>query len=185
MKNNGLTLIELLFALGILAILASFSLPLFSQLYRSSAVVSEVNKLASALAFARHQAISSRHNVLLCASSNGQQCDKNWTSGYMVFRDHDNNGRFNRGDYRLNSYALSNQHIKIRWRSFRRNKPIRFLPSGITWHNNGTFVICFDQFDNSARALIVNKSGRVRGSQDNNQDGINEDSRGRPLNCQW
>lgn len=94
-KPHGLTLIELVVVLAMVAILVVISFPSLVSLIQRNRVESEVNAMVSSLQLARSEAIKRGQAVSVCASSNGFRClNANvWSGGWLVFVDRDANGR--------------------------------------------------------------------------------------------
>jgi len=65
-KNHGFTLVELLVALALVAILATVAVPGFNRLITSNRLTSEANDLLSTITYARSEAIRRGTHVSLC-----------------------------------------------------------------------------------------------------------------------
>ena len=96
LKSAGLTLIELLVALSIVAILAAVALPSFQYVIQSVQVGSAVNSFLADIRFARSEAIRRGGSVVLCRSDDPQAaapvCSDaaaaaGWASGWIVFQE--------------------------------------------------------------------------------------------------
>ena len=184
MKVKGFTLFELLAASALSILMASLALPGCKHLKLSNAIDNDAFNLMSNIQTARKLAISDSKNIVLCGSSTKSECDSDWSSGYLLFADRNNNNSYEaEEDELINYHQITVPEFNIRWRSFRGNKPIRFLPMGITWHNNGTFVMCINQQPKYAKAIFLAKSGRAEMSRDDNHDGIDEGRDDKPIGC--
>lgn len=86
--HAGFTLVELLVALAVLAILVSIGIPSFQNLIAENRVSSAANNLQLALQLARSTAASRNYedgdSVTVCASSDGVQCSGEWNDGWIV-----------------------------------------------------------------------------------------------------
>jgi type IV fimbrial biogenesis protein FimT len=97
MKNDrqgGFTLIELMVALALAAILLAIGAPSFSEFIRNARIASASNDLLAGIHVARTEAIKRRVPVTLCASSNPTAdeptCDSDGDfSGWILFLDDD------------------------------------------------------------------------------------------------
>lgn len=72
--QRGLTLIELMVTVVVLAIIASIALPSFASLLARNRVTASANELLATLQFARAESIRSNQPVRLCASVDGLTC---------------------------------------------------------------------------------------------------------------
>ena len=90
---RGFTLIEIMIALLVLAILASISIPSIQPIIRKNRLTTETNRLLSDLAYARAEGIMRSGNVTLCNSSDGAACiGENWSQGRLIFADLNGDG---------------------------------------------------------------------------------------------
>lgn len=87
--EKGLTLIELLVTISILAILMALAIPSFQSMIASSSLTTTTNDLANTLAQARSNAIRRGGRVTVCKSASATQCATtgNWEQGWIVFND--------------------------------------------------------------------------------------------------
>lgn len=87
--ESGLTLIELMVTISIVAILISLAVPSFQSMISSSNLTTATNDLVNTLAQARSNAIRRGGRVTVCKSINGTQCvaTGNWEQGWIVFND--------------------------------------------------------------------------------------------------
>lgn len=91
--QSGLTLIELMVAVSVLAILLSIGIPSFQSLVAQNRATSAANELQSTLQFARSTAIAQARPVTVCAADFGfspPRCATgttavNWSGGWIVF----------------------------------------------------------------------------------------------------
>ena len=88
-RARGLTLIELMVTISILAILMALAVPSFQSMIASSNLATATNDLANTLAQARSNAIRRGGRVTVCKSANGTQCatSGDWEQGWIVFND--------------------------------------------------------------------------------------------------
>ncbi|MEY4710618.1 MAG: hypothetical protein RIS88_68 [Pseudomonadota bacterium] len=93
---SGLTLIELLIGIALLAALMALAAPSLRAQIAQSQLTAATNALFSSLMQARAQAIRLGRRVTLCRTHDQQQCDtdnaRGWESGWLVFIDNDRSG---------------------------------------------------------------------------------------------
>lgn len=95
-RLHGFTLLELLTAIAVLAVLLTTGLPSFAATSHRSCVVGRANSLLSELLLARSEAMKRGRAVSVCKSADGVTCNRNasaaWGSGLVVFADDDGSG---------------------------------------------------------------------------------------------
>lgn len=93
---KGISLVELLVTLAIVAILAVVATPSYVAMTQRARLQAEANSLVNDLQFARSEAIKRGQPVSLCPSSNGTACNttntNNWEAGWIVFNDVNGSG---------------------------------------------------------------------------------------------
>ena len=89
LKARGFTLIEMMTAIFILAILVSLTIPSFREATLSSRLSGFANDIVASTQLARSEAIKRNLTVTLCASSDGETCDDpdGWEAGWIVVAD--------------------------------------------------------------------------------------------------
>lgn len=93
-RQSGFTLIELMTAVLILAILGTIAVPSFRSFTINTRIGTAASDLATAMAFARSEAIRRSSRVGICASTDQASCsgDTAWATGWIVFDDVNGNG---------------------------------------------------------------------------------------------
>ena len=92
-SSRGMTLIELLVTLSVLAILLAIGVPAFNQFVVSNRLSAYSSDMLSTLILARSEAIKRNSRVVLCKSADGESCTGagSWNQGWIVFADPNNN----------------------------------------------------------------------------------------------
>lgn len=188
LRPGGLTLLELLVTLSVLATLLLLGLPAFNGLLAREQRTAAMNQILGAVQFARAAAIRYRGRTLLCPSnSTGEpRCGKRdeWHTGALVFLDRNGNARRDVTEAVLLRVPGWHNGSRIRWRAFRNRSYLAFRPEGVTDWQNGAFTWCPPAGDSTPPLQVVlNGAGRTRTAQDSDGDGIPEDSRGEPIRC--
>jgi type IV fimbrial biogenesis protein FimT len=99
-KAAGLTLIELLTAMALAAVLTAVAVPSFKYVTTSNRITSEVNALLADTQYARAEAIREGQTVTICSSTDGATCagSTTWNLGWIVFSDVNSDGTVDPGD---------------------------------------------------------------------------------------
>ena len=162
-KDNGFTLIELLITLAIAGILFSLAVPTFSQVFAKNQQQTTLYRLFSHHQLASSEAIKTNQIVILCKSTDGNQCSKQaeWTDGWLIFADHDNNKKLDGNDRIIYTQSALNNNLSLSYRGFGSHNYVRYFPDGHTT-SNGTFTLCNQQGEIYSKALIISRTGRAR-----------------------
>lgn len=149
--QRGFTLVELIVAIALLAILTTLAVPSFTETLRGWRRDSATRELASSLNLARSESIKSSRQMVLCPSTNGTACvaGNEWRNGWMLYVDdgagiqaNANNQVYNNGE-RVLKFITSRDGLAsmvspagVLW--------LRFLPNGLMLTNaagDATFTV--------------------------------------------
>src|SRR5262245_55462328 len=88
----GFTLLELMAAVAVFAVLLGVGVPAFTDVIRNNQISTASSDLVSALALARSEAMKRGVRVSICAAATQDTCAtgeaaKNWSTGWIVFTD--------------------------------------------------------------------------------------------------
>jgi type IV fimbrial biogenesis protein FimT len=151
-RHRGVTLIELCFALAIVAVIAGMAAPDFRSSVRAAAVRSATFDLLAGLQQARGTSILEARSLDLCPSDSRGNClAAGISTPYWRAPIEAGAGRSTGG-----SHALP---AGIRVRSTR--SPLRFSPDALG-ASTGTLTICDEQRVAPPRAIVLSVSGRAR-----------------------
>jgi type IV fimbrial biogenesis protein FimT len=179
-KSFGYTLIELMTAMAVIAVLVTVGLPLMNVFFESNRMISNTNDLVAGLNIARSEAIKQQIRVTLCQSADTASCTGTgqWENGWIVFQDPNGNATVDGGEriLRLSEGAAGNQ-VTIRSNDVTSliNTSVTFTSRGLPKALNGasqsgTFRICdkrglktnADGTSTVARGVNLSPSGKVR-----------------------
>ncbi len=187
-KSAGFTLIELMIAASILAILSVLAAPSLHDFFERTQTRTVKNQLIRHLTFARINAIKSGYPVIICASADALNCSPstNWSEKRLfVFKDlnHDNKYKPEQDEVlRITDALPQNSFLKLR--AFQNKSYIKWLPQGTTSYQNGNLTYCPSSLDpKCAKHLIWNVVGRIYEGKDTNKNGIVENTRKKDVTC--
>jgi len=158
--NAGFTLIELMLALSVAAVLFSLAAPSLHNLLQRQRITATANELVAHINQARLHAVTRREIAVICPSLDRATCtgSNRWEGGWIVFRDPDRDGRPNRaGDVLRIGSGMENLLIDSAGRT-----RIRYQPSGAASGTNLTIKLCDTRTPDQSRAVIVSNPGRPR-----------------------
>ncbi len=154
---RGMTLIELLTALVIGAILLSLAVPTFHVFVRSNRLSTATNDLVTALTLARSEAVARSVPVRVCASTDQASCagTESWTEGLVVFNDDDADGVLDGAPEGVLEAVLGPQSLgKIDTTG--NTAAVSFTPLGTVAAATALqFFICIDGSDTGRRVTLA------------------------------
>jgi type IV fimbrial biogenesis protein FimT len=162
MKNKGFTLIELMVAVAIFAILVAVAAPSFRNMVISNSVNMDRDLLFSFLLSARAEAITQGIKVSVCKSSDLDECDATvaWTDGWIMFTDQNGDGAVSTGDtiLKVNEALVGNVSLVFSGGNF-----VTFDSLGRPGANTGTFSFTHSSGDSTYdRSVSLSTTGRAR-----------------------
>jgi type IV fimbrial biogenesis protein FimT len=172
-QAHGVTLIELVTVIAIVAILSAIAAPSFANWLYESERAAAVNGFLHGVYLARSESIKRGATVTLCKSRDGAACsaDAAWHDGWIVFvnLDRDEPPQRDPGEPAI----FANQG----WQggtitSNRASYTFRPYRQAVV---NGTIVFCDRRGSAHARAIIISHTGRPRLAE--------RDADNRPLRC--
>jgi len=165
-QPRGLTLIELVLGLAISALLLSLAVPSFNRFMLDQHITAMTNQMIGHLQYARNEAITRQHHVVVCPTLDRDECQGNrWDRGFMVFADPDENGR---PDQPADLLRVIDPDGKLLLHSGGRFRA-RFQAHGGAYGSNLTIRVCDPAGQALPRAVIVSNPGRPRSTREIDQ----------------
>ena len=162
--NRGVTLIELMVTLVVLAILLGIAAPSVTQFIVNNRMTSQANGLLADLSRARSEAGARHSPVTVCAAQNSTACagatTANWESGWLVFVDADANGAIANAADIIRYVAPLEGDTTVVSESFTNVGYLTFRPfGGFSPQTSGAFKFCVSGYANG-REVSVSAIGR-------------------------
>lgn len=176
---KGLTLIELMISIAIVSILITAVGPMVRDILIQNRLIGQINELSAIVRLARHSAINEQATSIVCPSSDFTSCTLDWDLPKIVFLDLNEDGIRNNNEDILGGTSQSIGQYNLAGPA----GVIRFQGNGAT-ATPATLLLCHESNEaRFARAITVSLQGRVRISQDANNDGVYETNAGADLSC--
>lgn len=161
-RISGFTLLELLVALAILAIVFIIAIPAYSSASARSDMGVAESAIFASINNAVNFSFTGGTRAVLCPSSNGSSCDNSfdWSHGWLSFEDKNANRERDAEDKKLGSYDKISPDLHILTSAGRTR--IAFQSGGGNFGSNVHFRLCDERSPRRARSLFLSNKGRVR-----------------------
>jgi type IV fimbrial biogenesis protein FimT len=161
--QTGMTLIELIITVAIVAILVGISVPSFAHLGSAQKMTTTTHLVMSSFNQARMRAISTGRQVVVCPSTDGTSCraDSSWNAGWIIYDDVNRNRKLDPTE--TVAARVESLPAGLVATTSKARPQLMFKPDGGAWGNPLTLTVCdASNPDGEGRAIIVNNGGRAR-----------------------
>jgi type IV fimbrial biogenesis protein FimT len=128
-RASGFTLVELMIALTIVAILVGLAAPSYRDFTHNNQTSATNNDLVTALNLARNESLRRGTGVTVCPSPDGVVCSNagDWPKGWIVFQDDAQNGVIAADKYVVQKWSAPQGGILVATTS----QNIQYQPTGM------------------------------------------------------
>lgn len=165
-RQRGLTLIELVATVAVIAILTGVGVPSFQSLMANQKQTTAINSYIASFQQARMRAVAQASQVVLCPSSNGITCTGglSWDQGWLIYDDDNRNRRHDAGETVVAVFAALPTGLGAT--SSIGRPQLVYRSDGSVSGSNLRLTLCDQRGTDYARSVVVNNHGRPRSGPD-------------------
>ena len=169
--NVGISIVELVVSLAVVAILATTGVPAFSSFVQSNRLNESSFDMLATINLARTEAVKRRTRVLLCRSADPTlstpSCGgsaNTWTTGWLVFASGDSNSTYDAGTDSLLGIGLVDSSNVTVITNGTSNNNLEYNSDGTTNESGGTarFALCDQRGGAHGRQINIPAHGRPK-----------------------
>ncbi len=167
MKNfqsmRGFTLLELMIALGVVAVLVSVGVPGFRSVIMDNRMVAQANMLVTSVNVARSNAVKYQRNATVCASTNHDaavptcSASTDWSTGWIVWVDKDRDAATDAEEI-VSVYGPLNTSTTL---SSTAIASFTYDSRGFGLAGADDLTLCDDRSGETGRRIRINAAGRT------------------------
>ena len=161
-RARGVTLVEQVMVITVLAVLVGVASPSLAGLARRSRLQAAQMDFLEALAFARGEAVLERTRVVFCPSRDQRYCsdESRWESGWLVGVDRNHDNQPDAAPLRVGE-----AHGQLQIVSSDSRRRVSFLADGSAGGSNLTLLFGAAGHGGDSLGVVVSNSGRARGTR--------------------
>lgn len=158
----GLTVVELLIAFSVFAVILLIAVPGVSSLVQERYIKNVGSDLYAGLSLAKHEAVKRHSTVKMCPSSDGKSCrgDGDWNKGWLVFTDGNANGVPDDIEF-IQAFEAPSRKVRIH-ASGALADVASFTVAGLSPYQGsetGSFKVCHADSGPGHREITVDRDG--------------------------
>ncbi|MWL88146.1 GspH/FimT family pseudopilin [Cupriavidus sp. SW-Y-13] len=158
---RGVTLIELMVTLSVLATLAAVATPNLQSFLHNSRLSADATRLFADLELARSEAARRNATVTLCPVDAGNACSNNWTLRRILFVDADNDGAFDRTEELIRNSDPPQTSTDIAAANLgTTSNRVRMRSTGVSTAPNASWKFCGKNATDAGKTVFMTGSGR-------------------------
>jgi type IV fimbrial biogenesis protein FimT len=165
---GGFTLLELMLAITVAAVLFSLAAPNFRTFILNNRLTSTSNDLLHSVQSARSEAAKRQENVVLCGSSDpaadSPACATSSFAGWIIFQDNDADGIRDAADEVIETHAFDSETVNL---AADNDWHLSFSPAAFLKDGGTTSIVISDHRGNveeggqsTARGISITATGR-------------------------
>lgn len=181
-NKQGFTLVELMVAIAVMAILSAIALPSMSDFLVKMRVDNEISEMQRLLLTARNMAINTGKNTTVCPLVAGK-CTTKWKNQISVFTNNVNTL------IDSNTFTANDELVKVKDKIKSKDKlqysqvSVVYTPTGRLLTTADSFSYCPKDEADHSRGIDLSVSGRSYTSSDTDSDDKDEDRNGNEIVC--
>lgn len=162
-RQGGFTLIELMVAIGILAIVLSIGVPSYRGIVMDNRMASQANLFATSIKLARSNAVRFQRNATVCSSANFDAAvptcssSNDWSGGWIVWVDKDRDAATDANEI-VSVFGPIHQASELKSTSANR---FTYDGRGFAATAAGELTLCDSRSGEMGRVIKVNATGRT------------------------
>lgn len=173
-SKQGFSLIELLATLSLVSLISSFILPSFGKFIAAQQVRDASFQIRNFFTGAKLWVVKNRYPILICASTDASECDRNWSGNIIMVADLNRNNIYEPDiDKVLRQEQLSARHLDIR--AGRNLYHYRLRNNGGLAIIGDSIFVCHPRYDDIGLRVVLWRTGSYRITD--------QDSDGNAISC--
>lgn len=162
-RSDGFTLVEMMVAIAVLAVLLGIAVPDLRNYLINSRLTAQINDLVADISLARSEAATRSARITICSSADLETCSGEgdaWEGGRIVFVDTNANGDREATEQILKTTSSLGGSRTLIASGFSNTNSISFRPyGGLQTATGGSFLLC-DPATDTGRSVAVAATGR-------------------------